>query len=101
MNRLDSQEFLVLDLHIMSVLVHDETEDRDAGSGSPHLDPPSPLPPPYHQGHMPESEGLSRVFSSTKLESINSSVLSLLYGPTLTSVHDYWKNHSFDYTYLC
>ena len=24
--------------------------------------------------------------------------LSSLYGPTLTSVHDYWKNHSFDYT---
>ena len=24
--------------------------------------------------------------------------LSLLYGPTFTSVHDYWKNHSFDYT---
>ena len=24
----------------------------------------------------------------------------LLYGPTLTSVHDYWKNHSFDYTDL-
>ena len=23
-------------------------------------------------------------------------VLSLLYGPTLISVHDYWKNHSFD-----
>ena len=30
------------------------------------------------------------------LESISSSVLSRLYGPTLTSVHDYWKNHSFD-----
>ena len=28
--------------------------------------------------------------------SINTSVLSLLYGPTLTSIHDYWKNHSFD-----
>ena len=27
---------------------------------------------------------------------INSSELSLLYGPTLTSVHDYWKHHSFD-----
>ena len=27
---------------------------------------------------------------------INSSVLSLLYGLTLTSIHDYWKNHSFD-----
>ena len=24
-------------------------------------------------------------------------MLSLLYGPILTSVHDYWKNHSFDY----
>ena len=28
-------------------------------------------------------------------------LLSLLYGPTLTSVHDYWKNHSFDYMDLC
>ena len=27
-----------------------------------------------------------------QLESINSSALSLLYGPTLTSKHDYWKN---------
>ena len=26
--------------------------------------------------------------------------LSFLYGPTLTSVHDYWKNNSFDYTHL-
>ena len=24
------------------------------------------------------------------------SALSLLYGPTVTSIHDYWKNHSFD-----
>ena len=36
-----------------------------------------------------------------QLESINSLVLSLLYGPTLTSIHDYWKNHSFDYPDLC
>ena len=28
-------------------------------------------------------------------------VLSLLYGPTHTSIHDYWKNHSFDYTDFC
>ena len=34
-------------------------------------------------------------------ESTNSSALSLLYGPTFTSVHDYWKNHSLDYTDLC
>ena len=33
-------------------------------------------------------------------KSINSLALSLLYGPTLTSIHDYWKNHSFDYTHL-
>ena len=32
-----------------------------------------------------------------QFESINSSVLSLLYGPTLTSIHDYWKNYSFAY----
>ena len=36
-----------------------------------------------------------------QFESIDSLVLNLLYGPTLTSVHDYWKNHSFDYTDLC
>ena len=36
-----------------------------------------------------------------QFESINSSVLSILYGPTVTSVHDYWKNHSFDYMKLC
>ena len=31
-----------------------------------------------------------------QFESINSLALSLLYGPILTSIHDYWKNHSFD-----
>ena len=31
-----------------------------------------------------------------QFKSINSSMLSFLYGPTLTSLHDYWKNHSFD-----
>ena len=29
-------------------------------------------------------------------KSINSLVLSFLYSPTLTSIHDYWKKHSFD-----
>ena len=29
------------------------------------------------------------------------SVLRFLYSPTLTSIHDYWKNHSFDETDLC
>ena len=31
-----------------------------------------------------------------QFKSINSSVLSFLYTPTLTSTHDYWKNHSLD-----
>ena len=31
-----------------------------------------------------------------QFKSINSSVLSLLHSPTLTSIHDYWKNHSLD-----
>ena len=36
-----------------------------------------------------------------QFESTNSWVLSLLYDPTLKSIHDYWKNHSFDYTNCC
>ena len=32
---------------------------------------------------------------------INSLVRILLSGPTLTSMHDYWKNHSIDYMDLC
>ena len=31
-----------------------------------------------------------------QFKSINSSALSFLYGPPLTSIHDYWKNHSLD-----
>ena len=36
-----------------------------------------------------------------QLESINSSPLSFLYIPTLISIRDYWKNHSFDDKHLC
>ena len=31
-----------------------------------------------------------------QFKSISSSLLSFLCSPTLTSIHDYWKNHSFD-----
>ena len=31
-----------------------------------------------------------------QFKSINSSVLSFLYGPTLIFIRDYWKSHSFD-----
>ena len=43
-----------------------------------------------------QSKGLSRVFSNTTVQTINSSVLSFLYSPTVTSIRDHWKNHSLD-----
>ena len=36
-----------------------------------------------------------------QFKSINSLALSFFYGPTLTFIHNYWENHSFDYTDLC
>ena len=36
-----------------------------------------------------------------QFKSISSSALSFLYSPTLTSIHDHWKNHSLDSTDLC
>ena len=36
-----------------------------------------------------------------QFKSINSSVVSLLYGPAFTSIHRYWKKHSFDYVDPC
>ena len=43
-----------------------------------------------------QAKVFSRVFSNTTIKSINSSVLNFLYSPTLTSIHDYWKDYSFD-----
>ena len=43
-----------------------------------------------------QSKGLSRVFSKLHFKSINSLALSFLYSSTLTSIHEYWKNHSLD-----
>ena len=40
------------------------------------------------------SKGLSRVFSNTTVQ--KHQFFSFLYSLTLTSIHDYWKNHSFD-----
>ena len=44
---------------------------------------------------------LKSLLQHDSLKSINSSMLSLLSGPILISVNDYWKNHSFDYADLC
>ena len=40
---------------------------------------------------------LSRVFSNSTVWNHQFLVLSLIYGPILTSIHDYWIKHSFDY----
>ena len=41
-------------------------------------------------------QGTLKSSSSTpQFKNINSLALSFLYNPTLTSIHDYWKNHSF------
>ena len=36
-------------------------------------------------------------FFTTQYKSISSLALSFLYGPIVTPMHDYWKNHNFDY----
>ena len=42
-------------------------------------------------------QGTLKEYSPTpQFKSINSLVLSFLYSPTLISMHDYWKNHTFD-----
>ena len=47
------------------------------------------------------SKGLSRVFSNTTVQKHQSFGIQLFYRLTLTSIHDYWKNHSFDYMDFC
>ena len=48
-----------------------------------------------------QSKGLLRVSPTPQFKSINSSALSFLYGPTLTSICNYWKNHTLDSVDIC
>ena len=43
-----------------------------------------------------KSKGLSESFPTPRFKSINSSALSFLHSPTLTSIYDHWKNHNLD-----
>ena len=43
-----------------------------------------------------QSKGLTGVFSNTTVQKHQFFGLRFLYSPTLTSIHNYWKNHSFD-----
>ena len=48
---------------------------------------------------LPSVQGTLKSSTTPKFESISSWVLSLFY--SLISIHDYWRNHTFDYTDLC
>ena len=48
-----------------------------------------------------QSKGRLRVFSNVTVQKRQFFMLSFLYGPTLTSIHNYWKNNSFDYMDHC
>ena len=47
------------------------------------------------------SKGLSRVFSNTTVQKHQFFCAQLSLSPTLTSIHDHWKNHSLDKMNLC
>ena len=68
------------------------------------------FPPKKSQGWSPsewtgwislQSKGLSRVFSNTTVQKHQFFDAQLSLSPTLTSIHDHWKNHSLDQTDLC
>ena len=46
-------------------------------------------------------QGTQESSPAPQFKNVNSLVLSFLHSPTLTSIHDYWKNHSLDQTDLC
>ena len=46
-------------------------------------------------------QGTLKSLLQHQFKSISSSALSFLYSPALTTIHDYWKNQSFDYRDLC
>ena len=48
-----------------------------------------------------QSKDSQETSPTPQFKSINPSVLGFLYSPTLTSIHDYWKSHSFDKMGLC
>ena len=43
-----------------------------------------------------QSKGFPRLFSNTTVQKHQSLALSFLYSPTLTSIHEHWKNHRLD-----
>ena len=50
---------------------------------------------------LPAVQGTLQSSPTPQFKSINSSVLSLLHSPTLTSIPDYWRNHCLDCCCYC
>ena len=48
-----------------------------------------------------QSKGLPRVFPNITVQKHQFFIAQPFYGPILTSIHDYWKNHSIDYMDIC
>ena len=46
--------------------------------------------------HLLAVQGTLESSPTPQFKSSNSLAFSFLYSPTLTSIHDYWKNHSFE-----
>ena len=61
---------------------------------------PGDLPDPGTEPESPASPALAGGFFTTVpppyFKSIDYLALRFLYSPTLTSIYEYWKNHSFD-----
>ena len=77
-------------------------------SGGQNIGTSASVLPMNIQGWSPL--GLTWSFSSrdsqesslaSQFKSMSSLALILLYDPTITCVHDYWKNHNFNYSDLC
>ena len=62
---------------------------------SPSIEHPGPI---YFRmvGSLCRPRNFQESSLTPQFKSINSLVLSFLYNPTLTSIHDYWKIHSLD-----
>ena len=65
-------------------------------SMSPSNEHPGPSPLDGLVGSPCSPRDSQESFPVSQFKSTNSLLLSFLYSPTLTSIHDYWKNHSFD-----
>ena len=92
------QSFLASGSFLMSRLFSSGGQDIGASASILLMDIQDWFPLGWTGWISLQSKGLSRVFSNTTVQKHQFfSTQSCLYGPTLTSIHDYWKNHSFDY----